>query len=131
MAVIHCCGAKRKCRTFVLFPHEEFLEAKLFYLESCPVCGNTTAVLKRIDHEYSESAFRKSNFKAKSLFERLKLSIMFEEKIRAPLRLPASKHYLNYNHLGTIRRCYSNLRTLKLGLFDPDRGLDFYKRGKF
>jgi hypothetical protein len=123
MTSIHCCGGMHKCRTFHLAPQEGYVEARLLYLENCPVCEHTVAVLVRIDIEEEKTAFRKINKKARELFDRIKTCIMFEEKYKHPIKPQPSRFYLKYNEYGTVKKCYSNLYSLKIGLFDPDRGI--------
>ena len=118
MGYIHCCGGKRKTRSYVLSPEKKYLTAEFDYLDECPVCGHCVAQLTRIDFDNNISLVRKTNEKAKNLFENLKNSILFE-KLTTALKIKAySKFYLNYNEFGKKKRCYSNLSTLKMGLFE-------------
>ena len=94
------------------------------YLDECPVCGHSVTQLTRIDFDNNISVFRKTNEKAKKMFENLKSSILFE-KITGAFKLKAySRFYLNYNEFGKKKRCYSNLSTLKMGLFDNELRLE-------
>ncbi len=123
MGYIHCCGGKRKAKSYVLSPEKKYLTAEIDYLDECPVCGHSVTQLTRIDFDNNISVFRKTNEKAKKMFENLKSSILFE-KITGAFKLKAySRFYLNYNEFGKKKRCYSNLSTLKMGLFDNESRL--------
>lgn len=116
MGYIHCCGALHKTRTFRLVPQENFLLCELDFLSKCPVCGHTVVQLTRIDEADNISVVRKINKKAREFFEKLKDSVLYEIR---PTKYNVAKYgrfYLNYNEFGVKKRCYSNLRTLKIGL---------------
>lgn len=123
MGYIHCCGGKRKTQSYEISPKGNFFAVELDYLEKCPICGHTVAQLTRIDFDNNISYCRKINQKARRLFETLKDSIL-RKKQPETLRLKAySKFYLNYNEYGVKKRCYANLSSLKLGLFDNEKFL--------
>lgn len=116
MGYIHCCGGLRKTRTFRLLPQGDFVLCETDYLAKCPVCGNLTVQVTRIDKENNISIIKKKNKKALKFFEKLKSNILYEEnKINYSKRY-TGRFYLNYNEFGVKKRCYSNLRNLKLGL---------------
>ncbi len=116
MGYIHCCGALHKTRTFRLVPQENFVVSELDYLSKCPVCGHTVVQLTRIDDDDNISIVRKVNKKAKLFFEKLKNVILYEIRPINYNRINTGKFYLYYNEFGVKKRCYSNLRTLKIGL---------------
>lgn len=118
MGYIHCCAGLRKSKTYSLAPEKNYLTAQVDYLETCPVCGHTVAQLSRIDFENNVSICRKVNDKARKLFENLKTSIIFEKKAEYSNSISYSNFYLNYNEFGVKKKCYSNLSTLKIGLFE-------------
>ena len=116
MGYIHCCGALHKTRTFCLLPSEGFRICELDYLAKCPVCGHTVVQLTRIDDKDNLSVIRKVNKKAREFFSKLKSLVLYEEK---PINFRVRHYgtfYLNYNEFGVKKRCYSNLKTLKIGL---------------
>jgi hypothetical protein len=115
MGYIHCCGALHKSRTFRLVPQDKFLLCEVDYLSKCPVCGHTVVQLTRIDNSDNISVVRKINKKAKLFFEKLKQKILYEIKPENYSRISSGSFYLNYNEYGVKKRCYSNLRTLKIG----------------
>lgn len=117
MGYIHCCGALHKTRSYKLVPQAGFVQCELDYLKKCPVCGHTVVQITRIDSSNKISIVRKINGKAKKLFENIKNFILYEE---VPLKLPkyGGKSYLNYNEYGVLKRCYSNLSRLKIGLYE-------------
>ncbi|MFI3301311.1 MAG: hypothetical protein R3Y28_07830 [Candidatus Gastranaerophilales bacterium] len=115
MGYIHCCSGLRKSNTYRLIPEEGYVAVQMDYLKRCPVCEHTVIQLTRIDANKELSIVRKTNKKAQTLFDKLKKNILYQEK-EFDYSRQKSKFYLNYNEYGTIKRCYSNLSTLKLGL---------------
>ena len=118
MGYIHCCAGLRKSKSYSISPEINYSLAQVDYLEKCPVCGHTVTQLTRIDFDNNVSVCRKINDKAKRLFDKLKNSILFEKKPEGARLSIYSKFYLNYNEFGVKKRCYSNLSTLKMGLFE-------------
>lgn len=118
MGYIHCCAGLRKSKSYSISPEENYMFAQVDYLEECPVCGHTVTQLTRIDFENNVSVCRKINDKARKLFNKLKNSILFEKKDEKSRVKVYSKFYLNYNEFGVKKRCYSNLSSLKIGLFE-------------
>ena len=116
MGYIHCCGALHKTRTFRLVPRGKFVLCELDYLSKCPVCGHTVVQLTRIDDKDNITVVRKVNKKAKVFYEKLKSFILYEIRPVSYEKINTGKFYLNYNEFGVKKRCYSNLRTLKIGL---------------
>jgi hypothetical protein len=116
MGYIHCCGALHKTRTYRLVPQDSFILCELDYLTKCPVCGHTVVQLTRVDRDDNISVVRKVNKKAKIFFEKLKKLILYEVRSIKYNKVNCGKFYLNYNEFGVKKRCYSNLRTLKIGL---------------
>lgn len=118
MGYIHCCAGLRESKSYSVLPEENYFLAQVDYLEKCPVCGHTVAQLTRIDFDNNISICRKINEKARKLFNNLKKSILFEKKTEGVRVKAYSKFYLNYNEYGVKKRCYSNLSSLKMGLFE-------------
>ena len=116
MGYIHCCGGLRKTRTFRLVPQGNFVLCELDFLQKCPVCGHTAIQLTRIDFDNNISTIRKINQKARNFFEKLKSKILYEEYDYDYSKSKHGKFYLDYNEFGVKKRCYSNLRNLKIGL---------------
>ena len=117
MGYIHCCGALRKTRSFRMTPQDDFVLCEIDYLTKCPVCGHTVVQLTRVDKKDEISTIRKINKKAREFFLKLKNKILYEIRPEKYNALYIGKFYLNYNEYGTKKRCYSNLKTLKLGKF--------------
>ena len=118
LGYIHCCAGLRKSKSYSISPEGNYLLAQVDYLENCPVCGHTVTQLTRIDFENNVSTYRKINDKARKLFDSLKNSILFEKTPEKSKQNIYSKFYLNYNEYGVKKKCYSNLSTLKIGLFE-------------
>lgn len=118
MGYIHCCAGLRNAKTYSIKPEEDFLHAQVDYLESCPICGHSVIQLTRIDFKNNVSICRKINEKARKFFDKLKNSIIFEKESEGVRVKAYSKFYLHYNEYGTKKKCYSNLSSLKIGLFE-------------
>lgn len=118
MGYIHCCSGLRKSKTYSIAPEENFLLAQVDYLENCPICGHTVTQITRIDFDNEVSICRKINEKARILFNKLKDSILFEKKPDGINLKAYSNFYLYYNEFGVKKKCYSNLSSLKMGLFE-------------
>lgn len=118
MGFIHCCAGLRKSKSYSVSPEDNYLFAQIDYLEKCPICGHTVTQLTRIDFENNVSICRKINDKARKLFDKLKSSILFENKTQSIGSKVHSNFYLYYNEFGVKKKCYSNLSTLKIGLFE-------------
>ncbi len=118
MGYIHCCSGLRKSKSYSISPEENYSYAQIDYLEECPVCGHTVAQITRIDCENNVSVCRKINEKARKLFEKLKNNILFEKNKERKFLEHSSKFFLYYNEFGIKKKCYSNLSSLKIGLFE-------------
>lgn len=124
MGYIHCCAGLRGAKTYSVSPEEGYLLAQIDYLEECPICGHTVLQLTRIDSKNNVSVCRKVNEKARKLFDRLRNRILYEKKSEGAKFKAYSKFYLYYNEYGVKKKCYSNLSSLKMGLFDNNEVLD-------
>jgi hypothetical protein len=116
MGYIHCCGALHKTKTYCLVPQDKFVLCEFDYLSKCPVCGHTVAQLTRIDKNDEISVVRRINKKAKDFLKKIKSQILYEIRPIKYNAVKVGKFYLNYNEFGVKKRCYSNLRALKIGL---------------
>ena len=116
MGYIHCCGALHKTKTFCLVPQGKFVLCEVDYLSKCPICGHTVVQLTRVDDSDNISVVRKVNKKAREFFKKLEKNILYEIRPINYNKINYGKFYLNYNEFGVKKRCYSNLRTLKIGL---------------
>ena len=115
---IHCCAGLRKSKSYSVVPEKGYVTAELDYLEICPVCGHTVVQLTRVGFDNNISVCRKINAKAKNFFDKMQSSILFEREIAETKLKIHSKFYLYYNEYGVKKKCYSNLSTLKMGLFE-------------
>ncbi len=116
MGYLHCCGGLHKTRSFVLVPAKNYSVCEVDVLQKCPVCGHFVVQLTRVDKGNNISSIRLTNAKARKFFQKLKSKILYEEKVFDYSKVK-STFYLNYNEFGVKKRCYSNLRNLKLGKF--------------
>ena len=113
MGFIHCCGTLHKTRTYKLIPQNGYFICEVDVLSKCPICGHKVVQLSKINFSGDVSTVRKTNHKAEKFFKKLKKDILYE--IRPYRYNNQGKFYLNYNEYGVIKKCYSNLRNLKLG----------------
>ena len=130
MGYIHCCGGLRKTRSFRLIPQDNFVLCELDFLSKCPVCGKLHVQLTRVDKNNEISTIRKTNEKGILFYNKLKNKILYEEDNQNYSK-QTSTFYLNYNEYGIKKRCYSNLKNMKLGLttLNPQGGFtpSFFK----
>ena len=118
MGYIHCCGALHKTKSYRLVPRDNFVLCELDVLKCCPVCGHMVVQLTRVSDKDEISTVRKVNAKAKRFFKSLQNFILYE---KVPPKAPSpgqGNFYLNYNEYGVMKRCYSNLSTLRIGLYE-------------
>lgn len=113
MGYLHCCSGLRKSESFGMLPIKDYLECQVDYLESCPICGHCVIQITRLDYLNRISIIRLTNKKALKFIEKNK-HLFIKKKNITNFR---SKFYLNYNEFGKIKKCYSNLKNLKIGLF--------------
>lgn len=119
MGYIQCCSALHKCRTFLFKTDKTTVFKQVDYLEKCPICGHTVLQLSKVDLQNKISVYRIKNKKARTFLEKYTKDIIKEEENFSNKYIRyRGKFYLNYNEYGKIKRCYSNLSTMKLGLFD-------------
>lgn len=118
MGYIHCCNGKRKSVSFAVSPEKNYLSVELDYLKECPVCGHTVVQLTRIDFDNNVSICRKINQKARKFFQKIQDLILYKKEAEIFRVSSYSKFYLYYSEFGKKKKCYSNLSTLKMGLFE-------------
>ena len=116
MGYIHCCGGLRKTRSFVLVPSSKFVVCEMDYLKKCPVCENTVIQLTRIDTKDNISTIRYTKQKAHKFWQKIQSKILYEKKYYEYKEYKGGKLYLNYNEFGIKKRCYSNIKNMKMGL---------------
>ena len=113
MGYIHCCGTLQRTRTYKLVPQNDCFMCEVDVLSRCSICGHKVVQLSKISFSGEVSTVRKTNHKAEKFLKKLKKDILYE--IRPYRYNKQGKFYLNYNEYGVIKKCYSNLRNLKLG----------------
>lgn len=118
MAFIHCCSALHKCRSFILEPTEGYIFSKVLILENCPTCGCFKLQLLRVNFKCEVCGHTLKNKKARKLLAKMQSNIIFEEKEGIKINAPSSNFYLRYSDRGKIKKCYSNISGLKIGMFD-------------
>jgi hypothetical protein len=116
MGYIHCCGGLHKTRSFVLVPAKNFVVCELDYLKKCPRCENLVIQVTKIDRENNVTTIRYTKQKALDFWNKIQPKILYEKKYYQYLKYKGGKFYLNYNEFGIKKRCYSNIKNLKIGL---------------
>lgn len=111
---ISCCRRTFRGTSYIIEP-QKYLYQEMTILQRCPVCGHYILKIKRIlsTGELQELIFR--NKSGMAMFDKLKKNILYK---RGEFKIYDKRSYLNYNDYGTIKKCFSNLSTVKLGLFD-------------
>jgi len=114
MGLIGCCNKSFRGITYTLQPDGN-LEQFLTVLKECPCCNDFIIRLDRmlIDGTFNTLFFR--NKKGLALYDKLKPSIIQEKSKYKQLD---KRWYLPYNEYGSIKKCFSILSSLKIGLFD-------------
>ncbi len=126
MGFIHCCSALRRSQSFDVEPiSSKFLACQLDILQCCPVCNNFVVQLTRVDFDHNISIVRKVNKKAVNFYLNLKPFIISPHKKYINNN---GKFYLHYNEFGKIKKCYSSLSSLKIGLHDNFQDLTYFKK---
>lgn len=119
MGYIQCCSALHLCRTFLLKTDDKNIYKQIDYLEECPICGHTVLQLTKVNLNRKIEVYRIKNKKARTFLEKYSKDIIKETNISANIYYKnRGKFYLNYNEYGKVKKCYSNLSGMKLGLFD-------------
>ena len=131
---LECCGTLQKAKILQVPVSEESLlfrkDFQKFYIAYVEKCINKKCPGKiiKLGLTYDKELIE---FKAKRKYLKLYKRIANEEldciKINSLKNSFDSRFYLYYNEYGEIKRCYSNLSSLKLGMI-PD---DYYELLKF
>lgn len=124
MPYIFCCNKKRNCDAYKLENIPGVILNYAYFIEACPICGHTVLVIKRYNPDGTVSEVRKKNDAARKLFDKLRPSIVC--KLLQMSEEQGGKSFLRYNEYGVVKKCYSNLSTLHIGLFEM-LGLDLPK----
>lgn len=116
MPYIECCNKRRFCDAYRIENIEGVVLNDAYYLEACPVCGHTVLLIKRFCYDGSISIVRKTNEKARKLAEKLRSTIICQHIPKVVIG--GSSYFLRYNHYGCVKKCFSNLSSLNIGLFE-------------
>ena len=116
MGYIHCCGGLHKTRSFVLVPTQKFVVCEMDYLRKCPQCENPIIQVTRLDKNNNISTIRYKKQKAINFWTKIQPKILYEKKYYEYTKYKGERFYLNYNEFGIKKRCYSNLKNMKIGL---------------
>lgn len=117
MGRIECCEHQRLSINYDVEPAKGFMSAvlKVIY-NNCPICGHFIVELERINIDGEKSIVRKINNEAYKFYDKIEPYII--RQVKNVNNVVIGKFYLNYSEYGKKKRCYSNLTTLKMGLFD-------------
>jgi len=116
LAFITCHDRKQKADIYKITPTRQgIFEEIVLHLPECSFCKNTILVIRRIDIFGNVlPASRMTGKKAKKFLS--EMNIIWKPKT---IHTPSYKGnwYLPYSEYGSIKKCYSNLSALKIGLF--------------
>jgi len=116
MPYIECCNKRSFCDAYKIETLEGVDLSLAYYLEACPICSHSVLLIKRFVFDGSVSMVRKTNEKARKLFEKIRPTIICKY-VQNPV-VGGSSYFLKYNEYGSIKRCYSNLSSLQMGQFE-------------
>lgn len=111
MFSFECCKGNRKCRVYAL-ADSKLYESAVIKFGRCPVCKRLFCVIEKVDYFGKKTTIKKYGLQAQILFEKNLYNMLYEV---VPIKSGKSGFYLLYSEYGKIKKCYSNLRTLKLG----------------
>ena len=122
MAYIECCGKKHKAIVFELKLNNDGCVSKILKNAFCPICGKNIIVIEKkmfVDGVEQVRYIRRQGKEADKLFDKLENDIIC---VIPELKNVQYKKgfFLKYNEYGKIKKCYSNLSALKLGIFDTN-----------
>lgn len=119
MGFINCCGKNVYADVFELIPVTGSVWAVLRDMHDvCPHCGHFKIQIDKItiDGEFKSIVYE--NAKAFKLRRKLFDSCSVRRRIVHKEDVAGSAFYLYYSEYGKKKKCYSNLSTLKMGMFD-------------
>ena len=115
MPYLECCNRRRFCNAYKIENISGLVLNIAYYLEACPICGHSVLIIQRFVFDGSMSEVRKINDKARKLFDKIRPTIICKY---VSTEAGGSSYFLKCNEYGSIKRCYSNLSSLQMGLFD-------------
>jgi len=119
MGFIKCCGHSVSADIFMLVPDKNSSWAILKDMKDvCPHCHNYKIQIDKIDNTGVFQSIVYENEKAYAMRKKLIESKSIAFPIIQKDSVVGSAFYLNYSEYGKKKKCYSNLSTLKMGLFD-------------
>lgn len=126
MGKIICHNREQKAKIYQIVPTENLVSSEfIVYLEKCSVCGNPAIEVHKFD--IWNKKINISRVKSKSIPYFLKQITIIREcrGIGNAFPIGAKRFFLKCSVFGKIEKCYQNLSTLKIGLIDPDAGLNY------
>ena len=113
MFTLKCCDGMRKCKVFALAKGRLF-ESAVLKIGRCSKCKRLIVSVEKTDFNGRKTCIKKYGLQAQLLYERNLYNILYEV-----VQYKSGKYgfYLNYQEYGKVKKCYSNLHTLKLGKY--------------
>lgn len=123
MGYVKCCEHNRKAKSFQIAPESGYTNCIMHVLDVCRECNNYIVELHRTKASGAVDVIRRIEDEALKLFYKLRDSgsILYEIK---PDNIICGKFYLPYGEYGAVKKCYSNLSTMKMGLTDNSVGFE-------
>jgi len=112
---VYCCGKARYARCYRILPSDGYVFCEAYFLKSCAVCGHAVLELERISAVGAHSRLRYKGKRAERTFKALQKAVLFEVE---GFKGANGGFSLNYSEFGRVKKCYSNLKNLKCGLFE-------------
>ena len=122
MGYIECCKHKRLARSYQVVPGNGYKSCIMHILYMCKDCENYVLELHRTRENGKVEVLRRIEREALDIYKKLRQLNWILYEIN-PGDVISSKFYLNYSEYGAIKKCYSNLSTLKMGLTDNSLGI--------
>lgn len=117
---VFCCGKKRNADSFEIKPNDGYISCVLHILHECPNCRHYVLELERVDAKFMKTRIRKINSAALKLYDKLESSIIKKITSLKVTYKNVRTACLNYSEYGTIKKCYSNFSSMKLGKNKPN-----------
>lgn len=113
---LKCCNGQRRCKAYALAPSSN-LQSCIMLVGRCSKCGKLLVGIEKIDYSGKKTLICKTRRDAYLLYEKNIHNIIYEI---VDISIGKFGFYLNYSEYGKVKKCYSNLSTLKLGKFSND-----------
>ena len=129
MPFVECCRRRQKAKLYEvktsINKDKSILEEYILLLDSCKHCGSKAVILYCFDLKGEK--LDPVRIKSKKIDAFLRNTEVLKEikSLNRYILYAGKRFYLNYNKFGRVMKCYQNLSSLKIGLFDHDIDLKY------